>query len=146
MNPRVLRGQGFEYDAVAEGLELGEGSLTLALGVAPDEVVATKVLIVQSSVSRCQAMTRIECPTATAALFLPIRRASRQYWADRSVSRLLAAAQAHSMSTSPSQRLPLVGLPERRLPPVRLLPGQRPAHEARWPAVGTRSCRRRFRR
>src|SRR6266508_2510292 len=29
------------------------------------------------------------------------------------------------MSTSPSQRLPLVGLPERRLPPVRLLPGQR---------------------
>jgi hypothetical protein len=29
-----------------------------------------------------------------------------------------------------------VGLPERRLPPVRLLPGQRPAQEARWPAVG----------
>jgi hypothetical protein len=34
-------------------------------------------------VSRYQAMTRIECPTATAAFFLPIRRASRQYWADR---------------------------------------------------------------
>jgi hypothetical protein len=40
------------------------------------------------------------------------------------------------MSTSPSQRLPLVGLPERRLPPVRLLPGQRPAQEASCPAVG----------
>jgi hypothetical protein len=52
------------------------------------------------------------------------------------VSRLRAAAQAHSVSISPSQRLPLVGLPERRLPPVMLLPGQRPAQEARWPAVG----------
>jgi hypothetical protein len=46
VNPRVLGGEGFEDDAVAEGLELGDGPLTLALGVAPDEVVATKVLIV----------------------------------------------------------------------------------------------------
>jgi hypothetical protein len=52
------------------------------------------------------------------------------------VSRLRAAAQAHPVRTSASQRLPLVGLPERRLPPVRLLPGQRPAQAARWPAVG----------
>ena len=32
---------GFQDDAVAEGLELGDGTLTLAVGVAPDEVVAT---------------------------------------------------------------------------------------------------------
>ena len=70
-------------------------------------------------------MTRIECPTATAAFLLPMRLASRQYWADREVSRLRAAAQAHPGEHLPSQRLPLVGLPERRLPPVRLLPGKR---------------------
>jgi hypothetical protein len=40
----VLRRDGFEDDAVAEGLELGDGPLTLAVGVAPDEVVATQVL------------------------------------------------------------------------------------------------------
>src|SRR6266498_3930593 len=78
----------------------------------------------------------MEWPTAPAAFFLPMRRASRQNWAARQVSRLWAAAQAHSTRISPSQRLPLVGLPERRLPPVTLLPGQRPAQEARWPAVG----------
>jgi hypothetical protein len=44
VNPRVLGGEGFEGDAVAEGLELGDGPLTLAVGVAPDEVVATQVL------------------------------------------------------------------------------------------------------
>jgi hypothetical protein len=42
----VLGGEGFEGDAVAEGLELGDGSLTLAIGVAPGEVVATQVLVV----------------------------------------------------------------------------------------------------
>jgi hypothetical protein len=36
----------FEDDAVAEGLELGDGPLPLALGVAPDEVVAAQVLVV----------------------------------------------------------------------------------------------------
>ncbi len=46
MNPRVLRRHGFQDDAVAEGLELGDRPLTLAVGVAPDEVVATKVLVV----------------------------------------------------------------------------------------------------
>jgi hypothetical protein len=29
VNPRVLGGEGFEGDAVAEGLELGDGPLTL---------------------------------------------------------------------------------------------------------------------
>ena len=45
MNPRVLGRQGFEDDAVAEGLKLGDGPLPLALGVAPDEVVATQILV-----------------------------------------------------------------------------------------------------
>src|SRR5215216_4200089 len=39
-------GEGFEGDLVAEGLELGNGSLASAVGVAADEVVATKVGIV----------------------------------------------------------------------------------------------------
>src|ERR671922_1667858 len=81
-------------------------------------------------------MTKMECPTATAAFFLPMRRASRQNWADRYVSRERAAAQAHSTRISPSHRLPLVVVPARRLPPVMLLPGHNPAHEARWEAVG----------
>jgi hypothetical protein len=42
----VLCRQGFEGDAVAEGLELGDGPLTLAIGVAPDEVVAAQVGVV----------------------------------------------------------------------------------------------------
>jgi hypothetical protein len=57
-------------------------------------------------------MTRIEWPTATAAFFLPIRRASRQNWAPRYVPRLRAAAQAHSVRMSPSQTLPWRVLPE----------------------------------
>jgi hypothetical protein len=40
VNTRVLGGEGFEGDAVAEGLELGDSPLTLAIGVAADEVVA----------------------------------------------------------------------------------------------------------
>lgn len=39
-------GEGFEGDLVAEGLELGNGSLASAVGVAADKVVATKVGIV----------------------------------------------------------------------------------------------------
>jgi hypothetical protein len=46
VNPRVLRSDGFEDDAVAEGLELGDGTLTLAVGVASDEIVAPEVLVV----------------------------------------------------------------------------------------------------
>ena len=44
--PGVLRRHGFEDDAVAEALELGQGPLTLAIGVAPHEVVATQILVV----------------------------------------------------------------------------------------------------
>jgi hypothetical protein len=38
----VLHRHRFEDDAVAESLELGEGPLTLTIGVAPDEVVAPR--------------------------------------------------------------------------------------------------------
>ena len=46
MRPQVLRRRGFEDDALAECLELGDGPLPLAIGVAPDEVVAAQVLVV----------------------------------------------------------------------------------------------------
>jgi hypothetical protein len=39
-------GGGLEGDLVAEGLELGDGSLAGAVAVAPDEEVAAKVLVV----------------------------------------------------------------------------------------------------
>jgi hypothetical protein len=45
-SPGVLGGKWFEGDAVAEGVELGDGSLAGAVGVAADEVVATQVLVV----------------------------------------------------------------------------------------------------
>ena len=49
-----------------------------------------------------------------------------------------ATAQAASVSACRSQRDPGRVRPERRLPPEALLPGQIPAHDARWPAVGKR--------
>jgi hypothetical protein len=39
-------GGGLEGDLVAEGLEQGDGSLRAPVGVAPDEEVAAKVLVV----------------------------------------------------------------------------------------------------
>jgi hypothetical protein len=42
----LLGGKWFEGDAVAESLELGDGSLAGAVGVAADEEVATQVLVV----------------------------------------------------------------------------------------------------
>ena len=79
----MLGGGGLEGDLVAERLELGDGSMAGTVAVASHEEVAAKVGMSQSSVSRCQATTRIECPTAPAAFFLPMRRASRQNWAAR---------------------------------------------------------------
>jgi transposase len=49
-----------------------------------------------------------------------------------------AAAQAHWLRISPSQRLPWLVVPEGRLPPVTLLPGHIPAQEARCAWVGKR--------
>jgi len=83
VNPRVLGGEGFEGDAVAKGLELGDSPLPLALGVAADEVVATKVGVVAVAGEQVPGDHQDRVPTATAAFFFPIRRASRQYWADR---------------------------------------------------------------
>src|SRR5258706_1319389 len=46
--------------------------------------------------------------------------------------------QTTSINTARKRALPLVILPERRLPPLCLLPGQTPAHEARCLAEGKR--------
>jgi hypothetical protein len=45
-SPGVLGGKWFEGDAVAEGVELGDGSLAGVVGVAADEVVAAQVGVV----------------------------------------------------------------------------------------------------
>lgn len=72
-----------EGDTEAKRLELADQALPLAVAVALREVVAAQILVVALVVSRCQTITRIEWPTATAARFLPRRRASRQNWAAR---------------------------------------------------------------
>lgn len=61
---------------------------------------------------------------------------SRQNLAAMKVSPVRAAAQAHSTRMPLSQTSPPVLRPDRRLPPVMLLPGQSPAHDERCPAVG----------
>ena len=73
-----------EGDAVAEVVELLDVVVASAVGVvAADEVVAAEVVVVGALVSRCQQITRMEWLTATAAFFLPMRRARRQNWAER---------------------------------------------------------------
>jgi hypothetical protein len=62
---------------------LGNGSLAGPVGVAADEVVAAQISVVTVVGEQCQAITRMEWPTAMAAFFLPMRRASRQNWAAR---------------------------------------------------------------
>ena len=79
----MLGGEGFEGDAVAEGLELGDGPLPLAIGVAPGEVVATQVLVVAVVGEQVPGDDQDRAPDGDSAFFLPIRRASRRYWADR---------------------------------------------------------------
>ena len=70
-----------EGDGVAEGFELADVVAFLDLWVCVfGEVIGTEVgevgVLVQAS--RCQAMTRMERPTATTARFLPRRRAMRR--------------------------------------------------------------------
>ncbi len=55
------------------------------------------------------------------------------------VPRVRAAHQAASHKAERSAALPLQGLPERRLPADSWLPGQSPAHDAKWAVVGNRS-------
>src|SRR5579885_1939911 len=81
-------------------------------------------------------MTRIVCPTATGARFFPRRAANRRYCADKYVSLVGLAAHAAWVNARRSQRSPLVVRPLLALPPLRLWPGQIPAHEDRWAAVG----------
>jgi hypothetical protein len=60
----------------------------------------------------------------------------RQNLPFRKQSFLAAAAQAHSVSTARSQGLPPVVRLLLVFPPLRLLPGQTPAHELRSFAEG----------
>jgi hypothetical protein len=76
-------GGGLEGDLVAEGLELGDGALAGTVAVTPDEEVAAKIAVVAVLGEQVPGDTRMEWPTATAAFFLPMRRASRQNWAAR---------------------------------------------------------------
>jgi hypothetical protein len=57
------------------------------------------------------AATRIECPTATGAQFVPRRPRSRWHWADRYVPLERGAARADSMSAVRSHFEPLWVLP-----------------------------------
>ena len=79
----MLGGGGLEGDLVSEGLELGDGSMTGTVGVASHEVVAAEVVVVAVVGEQVPGDDEDEWPTATAAFFLPIRRASRQNWAAR---------------------------------------------------------------
>jgi hypothetical protein len=67
----VLRRDGLEGDAVAEGLELGDGPLALAIGVAPDEVVATQILVVAVIGEQVPSDHQDRVPHARAAFLLP---------------------------------------------------------------------------
>ena len=67
----MLRGNGFEDDAVAEGLELGNGPLTLAIGVAADEVVATQVLVVAVAGEQVPGDDQDRVPDRDSGLLLP---------------------------------------------------------------------------
>src|SRR6266540_6406063 len=77
-------------------------------------------------------MTKIEWPTATAALAGPRRPRRRAYWEDRYVPFERAAAWAASTRATRSHLDPLRVFPDRCLPADSLLPGHIPAHEARW--------------
>jgi hypothetical protein len=83
VNPRVLGG-GLEGDLVAEGPELGDGSLTLAVGVAADEEVAAKIAVVAVLGEQIPGDHQdLGGPRPWPPSCLPMRRASRQNWAAR---------------------------------------------------------------
>jgi hypothetical protein len=69
-----------EGDLVAEGLELADVVALGAFGTDPGVVEASAEVVEVGlwSDSRCQAMTRMDRPTATIARFLPRRRAIRR--------------------------------------------------------------------
>jgi hypothetical protein len=135
-----------EGDPVAEGLELGDGSLVGAVGVAADEVVATQVGIVAVVGEQVPGMTKLAWPTAMAA-FLLADAAGQPPAAGRPGSCHGFWPRPRRLGEHLTQpAVALVDLPERRLPPVTLLPGQRPAQEARWPALGNTDMSTRSRR
>jgi hypothetical protein len=66
-----LRRHGFQDDAVAEGLELGDGPLPLALGIAPGEVVASEVLLVAVIGEQMPGNHQDRVPYSKGSLLLP---------------------------------------------------------------------------
>ena len=74
-----------EADQVAHALQLGHEAIAAARVVVEpaDEPVRAKVGVGGVVLQQCQAITRMECPTARAAFYLPMRRASRQNCAAR---------------------------------------------------------------
>src|SRR5205807_885819 len=75
-------------------------------------------------------------PTAIAARFLPRRPAKRRYraWKYESFFRLAAHDTWHKARRS--HTFPFVVRLRLRLPADSSFPGQTPAHDDRWPAVG----------
>jgi hypothetical protein len=126
-----------EGDVVAEGLELGDGSLASAVGVAADEVVATQVLVVTVIGEQDQAITRIEWPTAMAA-FLLADASGQPPILGRQVGVAAAGSGPGAPRSAPHQAsgCPWWACRSGACHRSGLLPGQRPAHQARCPAVG----------
>src|ERR1019366_3420943 len=88
-----------------------------------------------SASRRTQTITRMERATATRALSLPIRFASRRYRSPRKVP-VLAAAAAASPRAPLREGLPLPVLPERFFGPDWMVRGDSFARGARGPAGG----------
>src|SRR5215216_6676738 len=138
-------GEGFEGDLVTEGLELGNGSLASTVGVAADEVVATQVSVVTVVGEQVPGDHQDRVAHGHGGLLLA--DASGQ---PPELGRQVAVAAAGCGPGALGQHLPqpavaLVVLPERRLPPVTLLPGQRPARRPGGRRWGTPTCRPRSR-
>ena len=74
--------------------------------------------------------------TAKAACLGPNLLWRRRYWAERELLLIGLMTQASSQSTARKALLPFVGFPLLRLPALIAFPGQTPAHEAKWAAVG----------
>jgi hypothetical protein len=79
----VFGGGGLEGDQVAEGLELGDGSMPGAVGVALHEEVAAKVAVVAVVGQQVPCNHQDRIADGASRLLLADGRASRQNWAAR---------------------------------------------------------------
>jgi hypothetical protein len=121
---------------VAECLELGDGALTHSIGVAVDEEVAAELMVVAVVGEQVPGDDQDRVSDSDGSLLLA-EAASQAPKLRRQLGVARPGRGPGALGEHVAQpAVALVVLPERRLPPVTLLPGQRPAHEARWPAVG----------